>query len=73
MQPSVSICGLIKRSFTWDDHWGNPLEGFDISHMGKVTHGHEGTIDQPPYFSIELNSGWQSFGLLALFEGLSDA
>ena len=24
---------------TWDDHWGKPPTRFDVSHMGKVTHG----------------------------------
>ena len=32
--------GLIKSSFTWDDHWGKPRKGRSLSRkMGKVANG----------------------------------
>ena len=33
-----SNCGLMKRSLTWDGHWGTPL-----GKLGEVTHGHLGS------------------------------
>ena len=41
--------GVIKRSFTWNDNWGEPLNILYIPLNGKVTHGHLGTrnTDQP--------------------------
>ena len=44
----LNMRGLIKRSFTWNDHWATLCIGRVFS-MGKVAHGDLGAnnIDQP--------------------------
>ena len=44
------IWGLIKRFFTWEDYWGQPLKDDILREVGRVTRGHLGadqSIDQP--------------------------